>query len=181
MTTPRPFRFSVVAQTGKYRQEWLDRVHRVEDLGYTTLLAADHMDIIVELSVALMAAADATSLRIGSHVFCNDFRHSLVLARQVANLDLFSEGRFQFGFCCGYKAENYVQMGIPLDPVGVRLSRFEEALHIIKAYFQEDEVTFSGQYYQIDHAKTVIKTAQKPYPPVYIGGGGKRVLSIAAR
>lgn len=181
MATLRPFRFSVVAEVAKSRQEWLEKAHRAEDLGYTTLLAPDHLDRDIDPVVGLMAAADATSLRIGSHVFCNDFRHPIVLARQAANLDLFSEGRFQFGLGCGYLAPEYMQSGIRFDPAGARLSRFEEALQIVKAYFHEEEITFAGRYYQVNGLKTSIKTAQKPHPPIYIGGGGKRILSIAAR
>lgn len=181
MITLRPFRFGVVAEKAKSRQEWITKARRAEDLGYTTLLVPDHLNFDIDPTVGLMAVADATSLRIGSHVFCNDFRHPLVLARQAANLDLFSEGRFQLGLGCGYLAEEYHQAGIPLDPVGVRISRFEEALQIIKAYFHQEQVTFSGHYYHINGMKAAIKTVQKPHPPIYVGGGGKRVLSIAAR
>ncbi len=182
MATIRPFRFSLVADEGvKSHQEWLAKARRAEEIGYTTFLMADHLYLEADPIVGLMAVADATSLRIGSHVFCNDFRHPIVLARQVANLDLFSDGRFQFGLGCGYFAEEYLQNGIPLDPIGERVSRFAEALQIIKAYFQEEQVTFSGRYYQINGVKAAIKTTQKPHPPIYVGGGGKRVLSIAAR
>lgn len=181
MATTRPFRFSVAAHTAKSRQEWIAKARRAEDLGYTTFLAPDHLAYSIDPVVTLMAVADATSLRIGSHVFCNDFRHPVILAREVANLDLLSEGRFQFGFGCGYLETEYAQAGIPLDPNGVRLSRFEEALKLIKAYFQEEQVTFSGKYYQVNELPAVIKTTQKPYPPIYVGGGGKRVLSFAAR
>lgn len=181
MKTFRPFRFSLVAESAGSHQDWLAKARRAEALGYTTLLVVDHLGFSIDPVVGLMAAADATSLRIGSHVFCNDFRHPVLLARQAANLDLFSEGRFQFGFGCGYLATDYEQAGIPLDPPGVRLDRFEEALHLIKAYFQEEQVTFTGRYYRVDGLNTSIKTVQKPHPPIYIGGGGKRVLSIAAR
>jgi probable F420-dependent oxidoreductase len=181
MADLHPFRFSVVAETAKSRQEWITKAHCIEDLGYTTLLVPDHLEKDVDPAVGLMVAADATSLRIGSHVFCNDFRHPIMLARQAANLDLFSEGRFQFGLGCGYLAEEYRQAGIPLDPAGIRISRFAEALRLIKAYFHDDLVNFTGQYYQVHDLKTSIKTLQKPHPPIYVGGGGKRILSIAAR
>lgn len=177
----RPFRFSVVAENATSHQDWLTKVRRAEALGYSTLLVADHMGFSIDPIVGLMEAAAATSLRIGSHVFCNDFRHPLLLARQVANLDLFSGGRFQFGFGCGYLASDYQQAGIPLDPPGVRLDRFAEALQIVKAYFHQEEVTFTGTHYQVNGVKVGIKPMQRPHPPIYIGGGGKRVLSMAAR
>jgi probable F420-dependent oxidoreductase len=181
MAMSRPFLFSLVAEEVSSRQAWLAKARRAEEIGFTSFLVPDHLYVEADPIVSLMAVADATSLRIGSHVFCNDFRHPLLLARQAASLDLFSEGRFQLGLGCGYFAEEYQQAGIPYDPVGVRISRFEEGLKIIKAYFQEEQVTFAGQYYHITEAKTTIKAVQKPHPPIYIGGGGKRVLSIAAR
>jgi probable F420-dependent oxidoreductase len=181
-TLLRPFRFSIVAATAQSYQEVVAKARKAEDLGYTTFLAADHLGYSIDPVVTLMAVASVTSLRIGSHVFCNDFRHPVVLAREAANLDLLSEGRFQFGLGCGYLATEYAQAGIPLDPTGVRISRFEEALQLIKAYFQEEQqVTFTGKYYQVTKLPTAIKTVQKPCPPIYIGGGGKRVLSFAAR
>lgn len=181
MISLRPFHFNVVTSSAKSRQEWIARACRIEELGYTTLVTADHLNLEIDPAVGLMAVADATSLRIGSHVFGNDFRHPIMLARQAAELDLFSEGRLRLGLGCGYLAEDYRQIGMPFDPVGVRLDRFEEALQIIKAYFHEEQVTFSGRYYQVEGLKSTIRTVQKPHPPIYIGGGGKRVLSIAAR
>lgn len=181
MANFRPFRFSVVAESARSHQDWLAKARRAEALGYSTLLVVDHLGFSIDPIVGLMAVADATSLRIGSHVFCNDFRHPLLLARQVANLDLFSGGRFQFGFGCGYLASEYEQAGIPLDPPGVRLARFAEALHIVKTYFQQEQVTFTGNYYRVNGLKASVQAVQKPYPPIYIGGGGKRVLSLAAR
>src|SRR5579884_2431126 len=163
MSTLRPFRFSAVMRGAKSSQEWIDKAHLVEDLGYTTLLMVDHFYADMDPVVGLMAAAQETSLRIGCHVFCNDYRHPIVLARQAANLDLLSNGRFQFGLGCGYLAEEYQQVGIPLDPPGIRIARFEEAIHIIKAYFQQDEVHFAGRYYTIDGVKAVAKPTQKPH------------------
>ncbi len=181
MAIQRPFRFSVVTSTAKSRQEWVTKAKRIEELGYTTLLTPDHLDLGIDPIVSLMTVAETTSLRIGSHVFCNDFRHPVLLARQVANLDLFSEGRFQFGLGCGYLAEEYAQIGLQLDAAGVRLERFAEALQLIKTYFRDEELNFSGRYYQVKGVKTNIKSVQKPHPPIYAGGGGKRALTIAAQ
>jgi probable F420-dependent oxidoreductase len=183
MANLRPFNFSVAFGKGpKTRQEWLGLARQAEDLGYTTLLATDHVDYDVDPVVTLMALADATSLRIGSHVYCNDFRHPVVLAREVASLDVLSEGRFRFGFGCGYLATDYTRAGIPFDANGLRIARFEEATRLIKGYFQGEELlNFSGRYYQTKDLPIAIKPLQKPYPPIYMGGGGKRVLSFAAQ
>ncbi len=191
MSTQRPFRFSALLGGSEHgtwgekiwsRQSWLAAARHVEALGYTTLLLLDHMIINIPLIPALLAAAEATSLRVGSSVFNNDLRHPILLARDIAMLDLLTEGRAELGLGCGNMLENYTQLGIPFDPAGVRLSRFEEALLLIKRYFTEEEITFSGRYYQVAGVKGCgPQKAQTPHPPIYIGGGGKRVLSLAAR
>ncbi len=163
------------------RNTWIDKAHLVEDLGYTTFLVPEHMGCDVVPVAALMAVADTTSLRIGSHVFNCDLKHPALIARDAAMLDILSDGRFELGLGCGAMIDNYTQTGIPFDSPGVRLSRFEEALYIIKRFFTEEEVTFEGQFYHVTKLKGHPKPIQKSHPPIYIGGGGKRVLSLAAR
>jgi len=80
----------------------------------------------------------------------------------------------------GHRGE-YEQVGLPFESAGVRISRLEEALHIIKQFFTEETVNFAGKYYTVNGLKAFPKPAQHPYPPIFIGGGGKRLLSIAGR
>ena len=97
-----------------------------------------------------MAAAEVTTtLRLGSLVFGNDFRHPVVLAREAATLDLLSDGRLELGLGTGWEKDDYEQTGTPLDPPGIRVGRFEEAVQIIKKLFGDEPVTFSGQHYTI--------------------------------
>lgn len=178
----RPFRFGVVTERAQSRSEWRDKAKGAEDLGYSTFLVPDHIEKDIAPIGALMAAADATTtLRIGSFVYNNDLRHPAVLAKEAATLDLFSEGRFEFGLGAGYLPSDYSQTGLPFEAAGVRISRFEEALHLCKKLFTEESVTFSGSFYTLDQMKGVPRPFQKPHPPIYIGGGGARVLSLAAR
>jgi probable F420-dependent oxidoreductase len=181
MAKQRQFRFGAIAERAESRDTWLNKARRIEDLGYNSLLVPDHIWIEIDPVVALMAAADHTALRIGSHVFSNDFRNPVLLARQAATLDMLSNGRFQFGLGCGYDQSDYDQAGIVFGEAGERVSRFEEALRLIKEFFTQDVVTFSGEYYQTKELKPAPKSVQKPHPPIYIGGSGKRVLSIAGR
>ena len=182
-TKQRPFRFGVAFREAKSRADWRAQAHKVEDLGYAILLMTDHLEIVdVSPTVALMAAAEATNmLRVGSFVFNNDFRHPAILAKDVATLDLLSGGRFELGLGAGYLPEAYERAGIALDPPGVRIERMEEALQVLKALFSDETATFSGKYYTVKHLRGLPKPIQKPSPPIYIGGGGKRVLSGAAR
>lgn len=183
MTAPRPFRFGVAYRSAASRADWMEQARKIESLGYSILLATDHLEIVdLSPTVALMSAADATStLHVGSFVFNNDFRHPVMLAKDAATLDFLSDGRFELGIGPGYLPENYERSGIPLDTAGVRIARMEESLHIIKGLFSDAAVTFSGKYYTITNLQGLPKPVQKPYPPMSIGGGGKRILSVAAR
>lgn len=178
----RPFRFGVVAAHVQSRAAWVDKARKVEELGYDTLLVVDHLTAGLGPLVALTVAAEVTkTIRIGSFVLCNDFRHPAVLAKEIATLDLLSEGRLEFGLGAGYLPTDYHKSGIALESPGTRVSRFEEAIHVVKKLFTEETVHFQGEYYTIADLQGSPKPAQRPYPPFYIGGGGKRVLSFAAR
>ncbi|HZO75397.1 MAG TPA: LLM class flavin-dependent oxidoreductase [Ktedonobacteraceae bacterium] len=102
----KPFRFAVSAHKAASKDEWVAKARRIEQLGYSTLIIPDHLDHLIEQFAplpALMAAADATtSLRVGSYVFNNDFRHPVILAKEIATLDVLSGGRFELGFGAGY-------------------------------------------------------------------------------
>ncbi|MBO0794769.1 MAG: TIGR03621 family F420-dependent LLM class oxidoreductase, partial [Ktedonobacteraceae bacterium] len=178
--SPHPFRFSVVVEHPQTRQDWLDKACRAEDLGYSTFLVPDHTWVDFDPIIGLMAVAEQTSLRIGSHVFCNDFRNPALLAKQVATLDLFSGGRFQLGLGCGYFPGDYAHTGTTFDAVGTRVARLEEAVQLIKRFFSDDVLNFSGQYYQAQDMSAKPKPVQQPLP-IYMGGAGKRMLSLAAR
>ncbi|MFN8444018.1 MAG: TIGR03621 family F420-dependent LLM class oxidoreductase [Caldilineaceae bacterium] len=128
------------------------------------------------------AASDATTtLRVGSYMFANDFRHPVFLAQEATTLDLLSSGRFELGLGSGWLLADYEKSGIPFDPPGVRIARMKEAVQIIKRYWAEQPFSYSGSYYQVKELNGLPKPVQKPRPPIMIGGGSQRVLSIAAR
>jgi probable F420-dependent oxidoreductase len=132
--------------------------------------------------IALMAAADATrTLRVGSLVLDNDYRHPVVLAKEAATLDVLSHGRFELGLGAGWAKAEYQQAGISFDAPGIRVGRLEEAVHVIKGLFASEPLTFSGTHYHIDQLNGYPKPIQRPHPPILIGATGKRMLAIAAR
>lgn len=129
-----------------------------------------------------MAAADATeSLRVGTLVLDNDYRHPLVLAKELATLDVLSGGRLEIGIGAGWMLTDYEQSGIAYESPGVRISRLTEGLQIIKGLFADGPFSFSGRHYNIVGHDGLPKPVQKPHPPILVGGGGRRVLSVAAR
>ncbi len=183
MPEPRPFRFGAAAEGAATRAEWVALARRAETLGYATLVLPDHFsDGLFPPIAALMAAADATTtIRIASYVFDNDFRHPAVLAREAAALDLLSDGRLELGIGAGWDPNDYSQAGLPLESPGRRIERLAESVTILKRFFTEETVTFEGEHYQVRGLVAYPKPAQRPHPPLFIGGGGQRVLTLAAR
>jgi probable F420-dependent oxidoreductase len=178
----RQFRFGVQEHRAPSARAWKDKAREVESLGYTTLYLPDHFTDQVGPIAALMAAADATTtLRVGSLVFDNDYRHPVVLAKEAATIDLLSDGRFDLGLGAGWMASDYEQAGIPFDSPGTRISRMEEALKVIKRLFAGAPFTFAGEHYRLTGIVGSPRPVQKPHPPILLGGGGRRMLGIAAR
>lgn len=127
-----------------------------------------------------MAAAEATTtLRIGSYVYNNDFRHPALLAKEAATIDVLSGGRLEFGIGAGWHRGEYDSTGIPFDPGTVRVSRLEEAVEVISALWRGGHVDFRGQHYRIDGLEGTPLPIQDPIP-MLIGGGGPRMLRLAA-
>jgi probable F420-dependent oxidoreductase len=161
---------------------WKDKARQVEALGYASLYLPDHFTDQLGPIAALMAAADATTrLRVGSLVFDNDYRHPVVLAKEAATIDLLSDGRFDLGLGAGWMASDYEQAGIPYESAGTRISRMEEGLKIIKGLLTGEAFTFTGKHYQVAGVEGSPRPVQKPHPPILLGGGGRRMLSLAAR
>jgi probable F420-dependent oxidoreductase len=179
----RPFRFGVVAAYAQSHTAWTTTARRVEELGYSTLLMPDRVNIgsLAPLTALAVAVGATTSLRIGSYVFSNEYRHPVILAREASTLDLLSGGRFELGLGAGVGPSEFQQMGIPFANAGTRVGRLEEALQVTKRLFTEETVTFSGQYYTITEMKGYPRPVQKPRLPVLVAGAGERMLKLAAR
>jgi probable F420-dependent oxidoreductase len=145
------------------------------------VLYANAFDIPMACGPLLTAAAKATTtLRIGSYVYNNDFRHPAVLAKEAATIDVLSGGRLELGVGAGYHKEEYDEVGLPFDTPGVRVSRFEESLEIMRRLFTGERVSYTGQYYQLSGHEGMPLPIQQPLP-LLIGGGGPRMVRLAAR
>jgi probable F420-dependent oxidoreductase len=131
---------------------------------------------------ALMAAACATTrLRVGTIVIDNDYRHPVVLAKEAATLDLLSGGRLELGLGAGWLQKEYEQAGMVYDAPGVRIGRRAEGIAVLKGLFAEGPLTFAGEHYAISELEGFPKPAQRPHPPILIGGGNRRILRLAGR
>lgn len=177
-----PFRFAVQQASAPTGVAWATLARRTETLGYDVLVMPDHLGEQLSPFAALAAAAAATTrLRIGVFVFANDYRHPLMLAREAATLDLLSGGRFEMGLGAGWMTADYRRLGMTYDPGRVRVDRLEEAIPLIKRLLTGETVSHQGTHYQLERASVGVKPAQKPRPPLAIGGGGPRMLRLAAR
>lgn len=178
----RPFRFGVQASSAKTRAEWVDLALRTEGQGYSCLTMPDHYDDQMAPVPALMTAANVTTtLRVGALVWDNDYKHPAVLAKELATMDVLSDGRLELGIGAGWMISDYEQMGIPYDSAKIRIDRFVEGIKVIKGAMAQGPFSFSGEHYTITGYNGTPKPIQSPCPPILIGGGGRRVLSIAAR
>jgi probable F420-dependent oxidoreductase len=179
----RPFRFGVQAKRAADGRAWRDQARAAEAMGYSTLWVPDHLGDEWGPLVGLTAAATATStLRVGALVFDNDFRHPAVLAKELATLDLVSEGRLEAGIGAGWMRSDYDAHGLAYDPPATRIERMAEGLAVMKALWSgAGPTTFDGRHYRLRGAPGQPRPVQRPHPPMLVGGGGKRVLSVAAR
>lgn len=182
MTHPRRFRFAVQCSNATSAKDWASKARKAEDLGFSTLFMPDHFGDQLAPVPALMAVADATTtLRIGMLVLDNDYRHPVVLAKEAATLDLLSDGRLELGLGAGWLRTDYEQSGIPYDDPKVRVDRFEEGLKVVKGLLGPAPFSFEGTHYRVKDLDGFPKPVQSPRLPIIVGGGGKRMLGIAAR
>ncbi len=183
----RRFRFGVINESMYPADAWVDHVRHIEALGYATFLIRDHFvpdffgDQYAPIAALMAAANVTTTLRIGSLVLDNDYRHPVMLAKEAATLDVLSGGRLELGLGAGWLRNEYEQAGLAFDAPGVRIGRLEEALKIIKGLWAPEPLTFAGQHYRVQALAGVPKPAQQPRPPILIGGGHRRMLALAGR
>ena len=191
----RPFRFSVQAFEADSGSGWTGLARRAEDLGYSTLFTTDHYFGPGEISdasghrpvdvaplTAMTAAAMATTrLRVGCRVFCVDYHNPVVLAKELATLDLMSQGRLEVGLGAGWVAAEYDGLGIAMDRPGVRIERLAEVVEVLKAHWGGKPLEVQGTHVRATGFAGRPLPVQQPHPPIFIGGGAPRVLRLAGR
>jgi probable F420-dependent oxidoreductase len=177
-----PFRFGIQLQHSPSGTDWREAAKAAEGFGYSTLFLPDHFGESWSPTVPLTVAAEATTtLNVGALVYDNDYRHPLVLARDVAAMDFMFPGRVEFGLGAGWMTTDYVESGIALDSPKVRIARMGEALEVISRLWSEDAVTFDGEHYHFAEARCFPRPATPGGPKIIVGGGGPKVLAMAAK
>src|ERR1700721_2306542 len=178
----RAFRFLATAGGYPGFAELTSLARKAEAVGCSAFVLPDHL-IGQYAAIPLLAVVAAVSerLRVGTFVLNVCLRHPAVLAQDLATLDMLSGGRLEIGLGAGWNKPEHDAIGIPFEPAGVRIKRLTEAITILKGCFAEGPFSFSGEHYIITGHDGAPKPAQRPHPPVFLGGGGKRLLTLAAR
>jgi probable F420-dependent oxidoreductase len=178
----RPFQFMVGARDVVDARTIAERARWAESIGITHVAVHDHLSSQLAPMTVLTAVAAATDrLRLCPLVFNNDLRHPAVLAQDLASIDVLSGGRLDIAIGAGWRKVEYDAIGLPFDDGPVRVSRLEESIAVLKACFADESASFHGSHYRLDDFDGQPKPVQRPHPPLLIGGGGKRILSIAGR
>jgi probable F420-dependent oxidoreductase len=191
----KPFRFGLQAYAPNSGKEWRELARKAEASGFSSFHLADHIigpgpalaatghPVQTVAAIPAMAvAAEATStIKVGCRVLCVDYRNPVMLAKEVATLDFFSEGRLELGLGAGWLQGEYEAIGVPFDRAGVRIDRFEEVITLLRASFAEGELNIDTPHVHAVGFEAVPKPFTKSGPPIMIGGGAKRILTIAGR
>lgn len=182
---PRKFRFAAGgegnAEEGGARR-FVALAKKAEELGYDSFMIPDHLGNQVGPIAALGALAVATDkIRLGTAVLANGFRHPAILAKDAATIDVLSGGRLELGIGAGWMKDEFGKAGIEYERPGVRIEKLEESLQILDTLLRGQECTFEGKHYRIDGLKGSPRPRQGPRPPIAVGGGGPKMLALAAR
>lgn len=196
----KPFNFSLIMDADVPNDLWdtiTDRDNRTEslsgaetiikhardaeELGLDTVVIGDHLygwPDALTTSMAILAAT--TTLRVGQCVLVNDFRNPVQVAKSIASIDVFSNGRVEYGLGIGYNPNEFRQSGVAFDPPKVRIARLRESIQITKALLSSpDPVTFKGEHYTVEELIGAPRPIQQPTPPLWIGGGGPKMMRLA--
>ena len=138
-------------------------------------------DPILECWTTLSSLATLTKrIRLGA-ILVNMHRLPSITAKMLSTLDIISKGRIEFGLSAGWYENEIRSYGLPFPKASTRLEMLEEGVIIIKRMLTENQASFEGKHYTIKDAKCNPKPIQRPHPPIWIGGGGKKTLQLVAK
>jgi probable F420-dependent oxidoreductase len=155
---------------------------RAEQMGYHAVVLPDHLieQLSPVVTMATVAAATST-LRMSAFVLNNDLRHPAVLAQDLASIDVLSDGRLDIAIGAGWNKPEYDAIGLAFEPTPVRQARLAESITVLKGLFSGAPFSFAGEHYTITDYDAKPVPVQRPHPPFFIGGGGRRTLKLAGR
>ena len=190
-----PFRFALQSFNTDSPANWRNLIARTEELGYSAFHLADHflstgpaMDptghppqLLGAVPAIAMALQQTSTLRVGCRVFCNDYRHPIILAKEAATMDYLSDGRLEFGLGAGWIQNEYEAVDLPFGDFPERFERFAESVHAYKAFMGGEPLDIEGKHVRWSGFSGIPSPSQKPWPPLMIGGGSKKILEFAGK
>ncbi len=180
MAHDRRFRFGAQLHQPLPDMSWAESARRLEELGYSTLFVPDHFgDQLAPIAAMTAAAAATTSLVVGALVFDNDYRHPVVLAKEMATIDLLFPGRCEVGLGAGWMRTDYDASGIVMDRPGVRVDRLMEGAAVIRGLWSGEPVDHRGEHYTITDLVGLPAPHTAGGPPLLLAGGSPRMLRFA--
>ena len=178
----RPFHFLADISAIVTGPELAANARRAEQMGYHGVVLPDHLIEQLSPVVAMSTVVAATeTLRVSAFVLNNDLRHPAVLAQDLASIDVLSGGRLDVAIGAGWNKPEYDAIGIPFDRTPIRQARLAESITVLKGLFSGEPFSFAGEYYTITDYTAQPVPVQRPHPPFFIGGGGRRTLTLAGR
>ncbi len=181
----RPFRFAAGGEGNRDEggaRKFVALAQKAEEYGFDTFAIPDHLENQVGPLAALGALSQATStIRLATTTLAVGMRHPVVLAKEATTIDVLSKGRLELGIGASWLQEDFEAAGLPFGTPGERLRQLAEALTILDGLMRGQEVTFSGEFYEVTGVVGTPRPRQGPRPPILVGAGGPRMLELAAR
>ena len=188
-------RFSLAGIAGLNWSRLLEAATAAEDLGFHGFYASDHLltpgpgpttitpsslEHLDALTAVAALAGHTRTLRLGTMVVGNLFRHPVILAKAVSTIDHASGGRVELGIGANWRREECDIYGFPFPPLQERLGRLENTLHILTSLWGRERTTIQGGHHELSDAPFLPKPLQQPWPPIIIGGANDETLRLAA-
>jgi probable F420-dependent oxidoreductase len=174
-----PIRFSA-SLASIPTEHMITTARRAEELGYAAVTISDHFSDQPAPLIGLSAVAAATSsIRLLPLVLANDYREPVVLAKELATLDVVSGGRLDVGIGAGWMTSDYEMAGIEIDSPGVRIRRLAESVDILTALFHGERVDLDGEFYSVHGELSEPRPTHKTGIPLMLAGGKQKMLTLA--
>ena len=129
-------------------------------------------------TLARLAGEVGKDVRLATQIMISPLYHPVMLAEELATLDIVTQGRLDVGLGLGYMPHEYETLGVPYDE---RIPRFEEGIDLMRKLWTQDRVDFDGQYYKVEDRHTHIRPVQDPHPPIWLGAQTKVGILRSAR
>ena len=167
---------------GKRFAEMLETVRLAREAGFHQVNASQHylaspFQYLQPVPVLARVAAEAGPMSLSTGIILLALQQPVDVAESIATLDVICGGRFVFGVGLGYRDVEFAAFGIPR---GGRLSRFLEALELVKRLWTEESVTFHGEHFTLDDVRLTTRPLQKPRPPIVVAASNDRMVERVA-